>query len=138
MGPVKQYHSPHLHVRAPGIFSDLLSSVQILKREWGMESNGKLPHLFILVKLQLWCLSLRWKTCHRQNCTLGSCVCSEGHALGQNTLMIFEGSRRRTSVVFPLERLKVYKLNLSPCIVFYFTIHNIGTSSFFPCSILAS
>ena len=31
----------------PGIFSDLLRLVQILKREWGAESNGKLPHLFI-------------------------------------------------------------------------------------------
>ena len=30
-----------------GIFSDLLSSVEMLKREWGAESNGKLPHLFI-------------------------------------------------------------------------------------------
>ena len=32
---------------APGMFSDLLKSVQMLKREWGAESNGKLPHLFI-------------------------------------------------------------------------------------------
>ena len=32
---------------APGIFSDLLRSVQILKREWGAEINGKLPHLFV-------------------------------------------------------------------------------------------
>ena len=31
----------------PEIFSDLLKSVQMLKREWGAESNGKLPHLFI-------------------------------------------------------------------------------------------
>ena len=31
----------------PEIFSDLLRSVQMLKREWGVESNGKLPHLFI-------------------------------------------------------------------------------------------
>ena len=29
------------------MFSDLLSSVQKLNREWGAESNGKLPHLFI-------------------------------------------------------------------------------------------
>ena len=27
---------------APGIFSDLLRPVQMLKREWGAESNGKL------------------------------------------------------------------------------------------------
>ena len=49
-GPVNQIHSPHLHVEGPGIFSDLLRSVQMLKREWGAESNGKLPHLFILGK----------------------------------------------------------------------------------------
>ena len=46
-GPVSQIHSPHLHAGATGAFSDLLRSVQILKREWGVESNGKLPHLFI-------------------------------------------------------------------------------------------
>ena len=46
-GPVSQIHSPHLHVDAPGIFSDLSRSVQMLKREWGAESNGKLPHLII-------------------------------------------------------------------------------------------
>ena len=39
-------HSPHLQVGVPGIFSDLLRSVQMLKREWGAESNGKLRHLF--------------------------------------------------------------------------------------------
>ena len=45
-GPVSQIHSPHLHVRAPGIFSDLLRSVQMLKREWGVKSNEKLRNLF--------------------------------------------------------------------------------------------
>ena len=43
-------HSPHLHAGAPEIFSDLLWSVQMLKREWGAESNGKVPHLFISSK----------------------------------------------------------------------------------------
>ena len=47
MGPVSQIHSHYLHVGAPGFFSDLLMSVQMLKREWGAGSNGKLPHLFI-------------------------------------------------------------------------------------------
>ena len=28
-----------------GYFSDLLRSVQMLNKEWGAESNGKLPHL---------------------------------------------------------------------------------------------
>ena len=46
-GSVSQIHSPHLHVGAPGIFSDLLRSVQMLKREWGAESNRKLPHISI-------------------------------------------------------------------------------------------
>ena len=50
-GPVRQIHSPHLHAGAPGIISDILSSVQMLKREWGAESNGKLPHLFIPSKI---------------------------------------------------------------------------------------
>ena len=45
--PVSQIYSPHLHATAPGIFSDLLRSIQMLKRVWGAESNGKLPHLFI-------------------------------------------------------------------------------------------
>ena len=37
------------------------------------------------IELQPWFLSLRWKTCLRQICNLGSCSCSEGHALGQKT-----------------------------------------------------
>ena len=47
---LSQIHYPHLHVGVPEIFSDLLRSVQIIKREWGAESNGKLLHLFILSK----------------------------------------------------------------------------------------
>ena len=46
-GQFRQIHSPHLHVDAPGIFSDLLRYVQILQIKWGAESNGKLPHLYI-------------------------------------------------------------------------------------------
>ena len=46
-GEVNQIHSPHLDVGAHGIFADLLRSVQMLKREWGAECNGRLPHLFI-------------------------------------------------------------------------------------------
>ena len=41
------------------------------------------------VKLQPRFLNLRWKTCLRQNCSLGSCASSEGPVLGQNTLMIY-------------------------------------------------
>ena len=46
-GLVNQIRSLHLHAGAPGIFSDLLRSVQMPKREWGAEINGKLPLLFI-------------------------------------------------------------------------------------------
>ena len=59
----------------------------MLKREWGAESNRKLPHLFITGKttaLVSAFLGLRWKTWLRQNCSLGSCACNEGPALGQN------------------------------------------------------
>ena len=47
VGPVSQIHNPHLHVGAPRIISDLIRPFQMLKRKWGAESNGKLPHLFI-------------------------------------------------------------------------------------------
>ena len=46
-GPVNQIHAPHLLAGVPVIFSDLLRLVQMLTREWGAESNEKLPHLFI-------------------------------------------------------------------------------------------
>ena len=35
----------------------------MLKREWGAESNEKLPHLFIPVNVQPWFLSVRLKAC---------------------------------------------------------------------------
>ena len=50
----------------------------------GKERGATAP-IQSLVKLQPFFLSLWWKTCLRQNCSLGSCACSEGHALGQNT-----------------------------------------------------
>ena len=77
-GPVSQIHSPHLLVGAPGTFSDLLRSVQMLKRDCGTGSNGELPHLFIpsesvtlvpefavedLTLNRTWWLNLQWKTC---------------------------------------------------------------------------
>ena len=49
-GPASQIHSPQLRDATPGIFSDLLRSLQTLKRKWGAEINGKLPLLFILSK----------------------------------------------------------------------------------------
>ena len=37
------------------------------------------------VKTAALVLNLRWNTCLRLNSSLGSCACSEGPALGQNT-----------------------------------------------------
>ena len=82
-GPFSQIHSPHLHVVAHGIFSDLLRSVQMLKRGWGAESNGKLPHLFIPGKTTALFPESAVEEL-RQNCSLGFSACSEGHAFGQN------------------------------------------------------
>ena len=62
-GPVSQMHSPHLLVGAPGIFSDLLGFVQMLKIEWGAESKGSYCTYSSLVKRQPRFLSLKWKTC---------------------------------------------------------------------------
>ena len=53
-GPVSQIHSPHHHAGSPGVFSDIVRSVKMLKREWGAESNGKLPHLSIPSKTAAW------------------------------------------------------------------------------------
>ena len=83
--PVSQIHSPHLYVGAPGIFSDLLKSVQMLKGESGVrKATGKLPRLYLsLVKCNLgsWVCSRR--SAFGQNCNLGSCVCSERPTLGR-------------------------------------------------------
>ena len=35
-GPISQIHSPNLNVGAPGIFSDFLGSVHMVKRELGV------------------------------------------------------------------------------------------------------
>ena len=70
-GPVSQIHSSHLHSGAPGIFSDLLRSVQSLKREWVQKTMGSNCTCSYQVKLQPWFLSLRWKTVFGQNCSLG-------------------------------------------------------------------
>ena len=52
--PVNQIHSLHLHADPPGIFSVLLRSVHMQKREWVVESNWKLPHLSIPSKIAVW------------------------------------------------------------------------------------
>ena len=62
-GPISQSHYSHLHNGAPGIFSDLLRSVQMLKRDWVRKATGSYRTYSSLVKLQPCFLSLRWKTC---------------------------------------------------------------------------
>ena len=56
---------------APGIFTDVLRSVRMLKREWGVESNEKLPYLF-----NPW-----------QNCSPGSWVYSGRLAFGKTAAL---------------------------------------------------
>ena len=61
---LSQIHSPHLRFGAPGIFSDLLRSVQMLKERVGCEkATGSYRTYSPLVKLQPWFLSLRWTIC---------------------------------------------------------------------------
>ena len=72
-GPVSQIHSPHLHAGAPGISSDLVRSILMLKREWVRKAMANYCSYAFLVKLQPWFLSLRWNTCHcaeLQSCCL--------------------------------------------------------------------
>ena len=60
----------------------------MLKREWMWKAIRSYHTYSSLVKLQPWFLSLQWKTSLWQNCCLGFFACSEGPALGQNTLMM--------------------------------------------------
>ena len=47
MGPVSQIPSPHLQAGALGSFQIFKICLDDKECEWGAESNGKLPHLFI-------------------------------------------------------------------------------------------
>ena len=59
------------------------------KREWSAKSNGKLPHLFIPGNTATLVPEFAAKRpAFGPNCDLGSCVCSERYALGQNTLLM--------------------------------------------------
>ena len=59
------------------------------KKRVGAEKREATAPIQSLVKLQPWFLTLQCKTCLRQNCSLGSCACNEGPALGQNPLIIY-------------------------------------------------
>ena len=71
-----------------------------------------------LVKLQPWFLSLRWKTCLRQNYILGSCVCSEGSALGQNTLMMMMKYEYLKQQADKLNDISCYQVNSESVLTF--------------------
>ena len=83
-GPVSQIHSSPPRWCPWDLF---LRSVQMLKRKGCWKQREATTPIQSLVKLQPCFLSLRWKTCLQQNCSLGSCACSEGSALGQNSLI---------------------------------------------------
>ena len=87
-GPVIQIYSPYLHVGAPGIFLKLNVCSDAKERVWWGKHRDGTALIQSLVKLLPWFLTLRWKTCLPQNCSLGSCAYSEGPALGLNTLMM--------------------------------------------------
>ena len=96
-GPVSQIHSLHLHVGAPGIFTDLLRSVQMSKREWGGESNGMQLHIFN----------------PSLNCILGSWVCNGRPAFGLNCSLgawwwLLERALGSSSIEFCKLRINCY------------------------------
>ena len=82
-GLVSQFHSCHFQVGAPGIFWDLLRSVQMLKREWSAESNRKLLHLLFPSKSAI--LVPKFGVEDVPLDRTATCICSERPALGQNT-----------------------------------------------------
>ena len=68
------YYTTHLYVGAPGIFSVLLRSLQMLKRDVVRKATEATAPIQSLVKLQPCFVSLSWRTCLRQHCSLRSCV----------------------------------------------------------------
>ena len=102
-GPAIQIHSPHLHIGAPGIFFFRSFRVCSNAKEsvgCGKKREATAP-IESLVKLQPRFLCLRWKTLLWQNCSLGSSACSEGLALGQNTLKIMKQIYDILQISFP-------------------------------------
>ena len=78
----KSTHSPHLHFVCPWDLSDLLRSVQILKRESGVrKAMGSYRTYSVPCKTAASVPEFVAEDCLRQNCSLGSCTCSERPAL---------------------------------------------------------
>ena len=113
-GPVSEIHSPHLHVGAPGIFSDFFKVCSDANERVGCGKQREATSpIKSLVKLQPWILSLRWKTCLQQNCSLGFSACSEGPAFGQNTMMMIYIRGRR---VIGISRTMIWSKTLKELI----------------------
>ena len=83
-GPVSQIHSPHLHDASPGIFSDVLRSVQTLKMSGVRKATGSYCIYSSLIKLHLGSWVRGWRSAFGQNCILGAWASSERPAFGQN------------------------------------------------------
>ena len=114
-GPVRQIHT-HLHSGAPGIFSNLLRSVQMLKSYRTYSS---------LVKLQPWFLSCGGSSAFARNCSLGAWVCSEKPVFGQNTLMmaIEKIDHKLEHIEWSVYRVSQKHRQLSACCAGRQTIH---------------
>ena len=85
-GPVSQIHSPHLHVGAPGNFTDLLRYVQMLKKESGVRKATGSYRTYLDTSYNC---SFGYRVCggrpaFGRTCNLGSWVCSGRPAFGQN------------------------------------------------------
>ena len=86
-GPVSQIHSSPPRWCPWDLFRSFKVCLDVKERGCGKQREATAP-IQSLIKLQPWFLSLRLKTCLRQNCNLCSCACSERPVLGQNTLMM--------------------------------------------------
>ena len=81
-GPVSQIHSNHLQAGAPETFSDILMSVQMLKRERGSLKQRE-------ATAPIHSSVCGGRPAFEQNCNLGSWICSEGPALVKSTMTMF-------------------------------------------------
>ena len=97
--------------------SDLLRSFEVCsdakeRVRCGKQREATAP-IQSLVKLQPWFLSLQWITWLRQNCSLGSCACSEGPVLEQNTLIMMMTINKDYSVtIFKILRSSAHDITV--------------------------
>ena len=78
--------STHLHVGALGSFQIFQVCSDAKERVGCGKQREATAPIRSLVEMQPWFLSLRWNTCLWQDCSLGSCTCSEEPTLGKKTL----------------------------------------------------